>query len=212
MLFQCFSRLARKSFGNARRAASRAETMTSTGGRSCWFKRKDSRASRLIRLRATALPNVRVAIANPKRAQLASFRITDRLKYAHPSFLPCRRTVRNSAGRCRRLWGSKVSLLLERGIVKKSCAMRQGQRRLRPFARRRASKRRPLLVAMRARKPCVRARCRLLGLKVRFIAQLQRQNLWGKSRGKSRNCEICERRQGYLASIQVSIDAPLSWS
>ena len=49
----------------------------------------------------------------------------------------------------------------------------QGQRRLRPFARRRASNRRPLLVAMRARKPCVRARCKLLGLKVRFIAQLQ---------------------------------------
>jgi hypothetical protein len=49
----------------------------------------------------------------------------------------------------------------------------QGQRSLRPFARRRASNRRPLLVAMRARKPCVRARCKLLGLKVRFIAQLQ---------------------------------------
>jgi hypothetical protein len=49
----------------------------------------------------------------------------------------------------------------------------QGQRSFRPFARRRASNRRPLLVAMRARKPCVRARCKLLGLKVRFIAQLQ---------------------------------------
>ena len=44
-----------------------------------------------------------------------------------------------------------------------------GQSRLRPFARRRASRRRPLLVAMRARKPCVRLRCRLLGLKVRFM-------------------------------------------
>ena len=59
------------------------------------------------------------------------------------------------------------------GIVSRSCAMRQGQRRLRPFARRRASNRRPLLVAIRARKPWVRARCKLLGLKVRFIAQLQ---------------------------------------
>jgi hypothetical protein len=49
----------------------------------------------------------------------------------------------------------------------------QGQRRLRPFARRRASNRRPLLVAMRALKPWVRARCKLLGLKVRFIAQLK---------------------------------------
>jgi hypothetical protein len=49
---------------------------------------------------------------------------------------------------------------------------RQGQRRLRPFARRRDSTCRPLLVAMRARNPCVRARCKLLGLKVRFIRQL----------------------------------------
>ena len=68
MLFQCRSRLARKSFGSARRAASLADTMTSTGGSSCWFKRKDSRASRLMRLRATAVPNVRVATANPNRA------------------------------------------------------------------------------------------------------------------------------------------------
>ena len=52
----------------------------------------------------------------------------------------------------------------------------QGQRRLRPFARRRASNCRPLLVAMRARKPWVRARCKLLGLKVRFIAQLQEKH------------------------------------
>jgi hypothetical protein len=49
---------------------------------------------------------------------------------------------------------------------------RQGQRRLRPFARRRDRTCRPLLVAMRARNPCVRARCKLLGLKVRFIRQL----------------------------------------
>ena len=69
---------------------------------------------------------------------------------------------------------------------------RQGQSRLRPLARRRASKRRPLFVAMRARKPWVRARCKLLGLKVRFIAQLEQ-----KPRGKSMNWEIYERRQGY---------------
>src|SRR5450432_4049 len=52
--------------------------------------------------------------------------------------------------------------------------LNQVQRRLRPLARRRASSRRPLLVAMRARKPWVRARCRLLGLKVRFIARAAR--------------------------------------
>src|SRR5882724_3822797 len=65
--FQCLSRLARKSLGLACRAASRAETVTSTGGSECWFKRKDSRVRRLMRLRATALPKVRVAILKPNR-------------------------------------------------------------------------------------------------------------------------------------------------
>src|ERR1700683_4844764 len=65
--FQCLSRLARKSLGVACRAASRAETVTSTGGNECWFKRKDSRVRRLMRLRATAVPKVRVAMLNPNR-------------------------------------------------------------------------------------------------------------------------------------------------
>jgi len=57
---------------------------------------------------------------------------------------------------------------------------RQGQRRLRPFARRRASTARPLLVAIRARNPWVRTRCRLLGLKVRFIRQLKQKQRTGR--------------------------------
>src|ERR1700720_4480287 len=65
--FQCLSRLARNSLGLARRAAARAETVTSTGGSEYWFKRKDSRVRRLMRLRATALPKVRVAILKPNR-------------------------------------------------------------------------------------------------------------------------------------------------
>ncbi len=173
MFFQCFSRLARNSFGAARRAASRADTMTSTGGRPCWFKRKDSRVRRLMRLRATAVPNVRVAIARPKRGHFSWLARTDKLKYASVNFLPRCRTWRNSTGKCKRLRGSNVCLFCNLGIVIQSCAMRQGQRSLRPFARRRASNRRPLLVAMRARNPWVRARCKLLGLKVRFIAQLR---------------------------------------
>ena len=69
---------------------------------------------------------------------------------------------------------------------------RYGQSFLRPLARRRASNRRPLLVAMRARKPWVRARCKLLGLKVRFIARLEQ-----KPRGKSMGWAIYKGRQGY---------------
>lgn len=42
----------------------------------------------------------------------------------------------------------------------------------RPFARRRFNTRRPALVAMRARKPCVRARLIRLGLNVRFMCLL----------------------------------------
>jgi hypothetical protein len=39
---------------------------------------------------------------------------------------------------------------------------------LRPFARRRLSTKRPFLVLIRTRKPCVRFRCRVFGWKVRF--------------------------------------------
>jgi len=67
IVFQCASRLARSSLGLADRAASRAETVTSTFGNECWFKRKDSRARRLMRLRATAVPKARVAMLNPNR-------------------------------------------------------------------------------------------------------------------------------------------------
>lgn len=42
----------------------------------------------------------------------------------------------------------------------------------RPFARRRLMTRRPALVAIRARKPCVRARFNLLGWNVRFMCLL----------------------------------------
>src|ERR1700677_349228 len=118
---------------------------------------------------------------------------TDKLKYASVTRLPLSRTARNSAGWCKRLRGSNVNLV-ERVVdplpsIKKRG---QGQRRLRPFARRRASTRRPLLVAIRARNPWVRARCKLLGLKVRFMRHFQ-EKLWGKST----NWEICGRRQGY---------------
>ena len=41
-----------------------------------------------MRLRATAVPNVRVAIANPRRAQFASLARTDRLKNASVNRLP----------------------------------------------------------------------------------------------------------------------------
>src|SRR5258708_20274358 len=65
--FQCSSRLRRKSFELADRAASRADTETSTGGKECWFKRKDSRASRLMPLRPTPVPTLPAPIAKPNQ-------------------------------------------------------------------------------------------------------------------------------------------------
>jgi hypothetical protein len=45
-----------------------------------------------------------------------------------------------------------------------------GESSARPFARRRFNTRRPAFVAIRALKPCVRARFRLLGWNVRFMS------------------------------------------
>ena len=187
--FQCSSRLVRNSREVAARAPSRADTVTSTGGNECWFKRKDSRARRLMRLRATALPKVRVAMLKPNRAWVSWLARADTLKNASENFLPRRFTSRNSAGWCKRLRGSNVNLRIGSALK----GSRYGQSFLRPLARRRASNRRPLLVAMRARKPWVRARCKLLGLKVRFIAARLEQ----KPRGKSMSWAIYEGRQGY---------------
>jgi hypothetical protein len=52
-----------------------------------------------------------------------------------------------------------------------STAYLQALKRKRPFARRRFSTKRPFLVAMRARKPCLRLRLILLGWNVLFMAQ-----------------------------------------
>ena len=81
-----------------------------------------------------------------------------------PDFL----TALNSAGRVKRFRASNLRVEM---AVCRACGKRedQGQSRLRPLARRLASTRRPPLVAMRARNPCVRLRCRLLGLNVRFM-------------------------------------------
>jgi len=66
-----------------------------------------------MRLRATAVPKVRVAMASPNRGQVSRLASTDKLKYASANFLPRCLTVRNSAGWCKRLQGSNVSLLIK---------------------------------------------------------------------------------------------------
>src|ERR1700759_5630240 len=107
----------------------------------------------------------------------------------------------------RRVVQSHARLKIQFADCRKAFGRLYGQRRLRPLARRRASVRRPPLVAMRALNPCVRARCRLLGLNVRFMARLEAKP-WGKSKGWA----IYERRQGYATPPTVSIDDLQTWS
>src|SRR5690242_4853724 len=82
--------------------------------------------------------------------------------------------------------------------------VRYGVRRARPLARRAARTLRPLAVAMRARKPWVRLRCKLLGWKVLFIrASPGTQKFLGKQkdvrRRKPRTVRVGERRCQYAA-------------
>src|SRR5580658_9361850 len=62
------SRLARSSCGEASLARGRALTTRSTSGRSCWRSLKDSRMSRLMRLRGTEPSKGYEATAKPRRA------------------------------------------------------------------------------------------------------------------------------------------------
>src|SRR5258706_10566767 len=84
--------------------------------------------------------------------------------------------------------------------------VRYGVRRARPLARRLARTLRPLAVAIRARKPCVRLRCKLLGWKVLFIrAYPGNAKVLGKTKGcTSEEAANCTRRQA-LVSIRSGL-------
>jgi len=66
-----------------------------------------------MRLRDTAVPKVRVAMLKPNRGWVSWLARTDRLKNASANFLPRRFTSLNSAGWCKRLRGSNVSLRID---------------------------------------------------------------------------------------------------
>src|SRR5258706_9969994 len=85
--------------------------------------------------------------------------------------------------------------------------VRYGVSRARPLARRLARTLRPLAVAIRARKPCVRLRCKLLGWKVLFIrASPGTQKFLGKQkdvrRRKRRTLRGGERWCQYAAASE----------
>jgi hypothetical protein len=81
-----------------------------------------------------------------------------------------------------------------------------GESCARPFARRRFRITRPAFVAIRARKPCVRARLIRLGWNVRFI-NLESWTVAAISGFKTRGLPLKkEGRQGYAREKFVSIE------
>jgi len=130
--------------------------------------RKNSRARRLMRFRSTARRTQRFGTARPKRA--CSHPLATEMSTKGPAALrqPSAKARLNSAGRVIRWRRAKPAL---RGAGAMPCSRRQADSRARPLARRAFRIRRPPLVAIRARKPCVRARLILLGWNVRFMSQ-----------------------------------------
>ena len=107
------ARLLRNASLLAVRAALRAPTTISACGRLCCASRNDSRITRRTRLRATALPTVRAAIASPRRGAPVVFIVNVKVKMESESRLPrlyvasksLLRRTRRCAGNVRRVRG-----------------------------------------------------------------------------------------------------------
>lgn len=137
----------------------RAKSTTSKVGSLAGSVRKNSRATRFTRLRWTANRTFFLAITKPKRW------ITPPLVFARSNKFLCderesglSNTLLYSLA-CRRRFSLPKPLSVARVVNTWLYALR----RLRPFARRRFNTCLPPLVAIRARKPCVRARLSTLG-------------------------------------------------
>jgi len=135
---------------------------------------------RFARLRSTALGSLRLAAIIPSLAPSPSLLRNKMVKYL--SRLVCApaktRLYANSFGSlcflgnvCR---GGFLVLSVMSAVTGVRCLRYTdyGVSCARPLARRRLSTSRPALVAMRARKPCVRARLMRLGWNVRFMSLL----------------------------------------
>lgn len=155
------ARLSRNSRPVIPRARLRALTTRSKAGSSCWLSRNDSRIARRILLRSTPLPATLMDTASPSRGPFVSLGRIVNPKCELDTRRPDACSASNCALRLMRLGAGKVYRRRsgEAGIK----ADAYGMSFLRPLARRRLRTRRPALVAIRARNPCVRARRTLLG-------------------------------------------------
>jgi hypothetical protein len=123
---------------------------------------KTSRMRRLALFRRTASPSFREATM-PSRGPDAGPGAKSRVKYLDDRREPVSNTRLNSPRRRTR------SAFVKLCDGKIPCYDDETVSRLRPLARRRFSTRRPFLVAIRVRNPCVFARWRRFGWKVRFM-------------------------------------------
>jgi hypothetical protein len=131
--------------------------------RQCLVNLNSFRIIRLMRFLLTANRFPFLGTMTPNLAVLA-FVSTERT-FTLP-FLCKKRPLRNTSVNCcarnsRALRGNVVTVMVYQTV-----------RRLRPLARLAFNTCRPAFVAIRARKPCVRLRFRLLGWNVLFIARL----------------------------------------
>jgi hypothetical protein len=176
----------------------------------CEWCRNDSRIILLMRFRAVALRQCFFEMARPSLAisSLLSRQSTvNNLSRLRVAFLNTRPKAAALSSRFV-FWNRYALLLLVRlGLcfVVVTAVFCYGVSCARPFARRRFSTRRPAFVAIRARKPWVRARLILLGWNVRFMTYtwIINRRVWSG---------FSEGRQGYSDAQTVSIDGCKPWN
>ena len=129
----------------------------------CLDNRNSLRIIRLIRFLLTASRFPFFGTITPNRAVSA---VVSRQRTRTLPFRRMNLPVRNTSANC---CACNRRALRGKSVTEMDC---QTVRRLRPLARRAFNTCRPAFVAIRARKPCVRLRFRLLGWNVLFIARL----------------------------------------
>lgn len=140
----------------------RLSTTKSIVARDFILNRKLSRTIRLIRFLSMARAVCFFAIARPNRGALAPDCLASTVKAVPDDFFAFAKTCLKSPGlRNRRSRPNDVPLAV--GKIKSNRVIYYGASLLRPLARRALRTLRPLRVLMRALKPCVRARFKLLG-------------------------------------------------
>ncbi len=159
---------------------------------------------RLILLRAVALRQCFLDIARPSRAGPSSFSLHSTVNHLSRLRVAFSNTRPNAAAfRSRQRFPNRCAVLRSKlGIlpVALTTAWDYGVNRTRPLARRCLRIRRPALVAIRARNPCVRARFNLLGWYVRFICLIPESMTGELQTGQTKG------RQAYAEASNVSIE------